>query len=305
MIRTAARTASVVGAAGLLVVLVPPPAGADSQTFTADGTFTVPADVTSITIDAVGGAGGSCDDDLGGLGARVQATLSVTPGQEFTVTIGGMGGDFTAPTGGANGGGTGDDGGGGGGATDLRFGGTTLNDRVLVAGGGGGCIDLEPGGDGGHPTGGDGSGGEPGLGGTQSAGGEAGNNFTPDGVFGVGGDGDSFRGGAGGGGWYGGGGGGEESGGGGGSSYVAPSFASVSHGSASTRAAGSLTITWPEPAPSTTAPTTTPPTTVVVPGSDGDSLPETGASTTVWVVIGSMAAFGGVMLMIRTRRQLV
>jgi hypothetical protein len=43
-------------AAGLLVV--PDVAGATTQTFTADGTFTVPAGVTSLALDVKGAEGG-------------------------------------------------------------------------------------------------------------------------------------------------------------------------------------------------------------------------------------------------------
>src|SRR5262249_23701460 len=103
-----------------------------------------------------------------GLGGEVKATIAVSPGQTLQVLVGGQGGDGTATVlsmalpvtasasggaGGFNGGGNGRSGaeassklnvgsgaasagGGGGGASDVRIGGATLADRVLVAGGG-------------------------------------------------------------------------------------------------------------------------------------------------------------------------
>ena len=66
--------------------------------------------------------------------------MNVTQGQILYLVIGGKGG---TPTGGWNGGGDGSDStlwysGGGGGATDIRIGGISLYNRVIVAGGGGG-----------------------------------------------------------------------------------------------------------------------------------------------------------------------
>ena len=120
-------------------------------------TFMVPAGVTSITVTLDGGEGGaSClmgtpsPGVPGGKGARVVATLAVSPGEQYEVRAGGMGGGFgkngstgCSDKGGFNGGGgPGINGnaylipGGGGGASDLRpAGGAAL----LVAGGGGGA----------------------------------------------------------------------------------------------------------------------------------------------------------------------
>jgi hypothetical protein len=149
--------------------------------------YTVPAGVCSVTVDAYGAAGGNGangDPDLRGFGAQVQGTVKVTPGEVLQVNPGGPGGDGEATTtqlahggsGGWNGGAAGGDatpssasgpwsafaGGGGGGASDVRQGGTDLANRVVVAGGGGGTgaqanNDLGWGGDGGDPDGGDGS----------------------------------------------------------------------------------------------------------------------------------------------------
>jgi Glycine rich protein/Secretion system C-terminal sorting domain/Bacterial Ig domain len=218
-------------------------------------TFTVPAGVTSITIDAGGAQGGrDATGTVFAKGGRVQATLTVTPGQVLNIYVGGAGGNgslstATAAAGGFNGGGAaghynsvlpGYSGGGGGGATDIRLGGTALSDRMLVAGGGGGSgytSSPQVGGAGGNATGGNGATGSgiiAATGGTPSAGGSgstySGQPAGADGVIGVGGNASSGNGipGGGGGGYYGGGGGaangaGPGSAGGGGSSYLDPS----------------------------------------------------------------------------------
>src|ERR1019366_5519985 len=138
-------------------------------------TFTVPAGVTSLAIDAGGGQGGKDGTNtIFAKGGRVQATMTVTPGQVLNIYVGGAGGNgslstSTAAAGGFNGGGTaghynsvppGYSGGGGGGATDIRFGGTALSNRILVAGGAGGSgytSSPQVGGAGGNTTGGDGT----------------------------------------------------------------------------------------------------------------------------------------------------
>jgi hypothetical protein len=116
----------------------------------AAASWRMPEGVTSVTFDLYGAQGGSQPDTLhtapGGLGAHVHARLSLKPGQELMIVVGGR----PAPNSGAggfNGGGSAQGpagrfsstGGGGGGATDVRTGpGYTLASRVLVAGGGGG-----------------------------------------------------------------------------------------------------------------------------------------------------------------------
>jgi len=52
--------------------------------------FTVPPGVTSLTIDAIGGQGGSATSSLstGGFGAEVAATVSVTPGNTLCIVAG-------------------------------------------------------------------------------------------------------------------------------------------------------------------------------------------------------------------------
>lgn len=134
--------------------------------------YTVPCGVTNLTIDAFGakGANGTSGGNnsiggVGGLGGHAQATAIVTSGQSFSVFVGGK---ATGVNGGFNGGGNGANAGtsfgagGGGGATDIRSGGNTISDRILVAGGGGGggtvgCESLNAtGGDGGSGGGGNG-----------------------------------------------------------------------------------------------------------------------------------------------------
>ncbi len=237
-----------------------PPMGAPSGTYDSDARayhktfrytgseqrFTVPATVTEVHVVARGAAGSN--DSSGAAvparGGRVSAVISVTPGEKLAVFVGGAG-DFGGYNGGAAGGTSGGychctPGFAGGGASDVRQGGDTLSDRVIVAAGGGGAGGFEPnlygpfqlaGGPGGGLIGGAGDGypsghaGGGGGGGTQKAGGTGGTagsfyGYTGEpglsgalGVGGAGGSGDvSYSGGAGGGGggggYYGGGGGG-------------------------------------------------------------------------------------------------
>lgn len=219
--------------------------------------WTVPACVTSITVDVQGAMGGHGVFSRGGYGGRAQCTLTVTPGQVFYIFVGGMGDTGVAggPTlggaGGYNGGANGGvqmgtyAGGGGGGASDLRTGGMALSNRVVVAGGGGGAgynyhsTDYDRGGNGGGITGQAGwfnnllGGAQTGGGGTASAGGAGGvySGYTSGvgGALAFGGIGGSNNAGGGGGGGLYGGGGGAWAGGGGGSSYTDPGATAVTH----------------------------------------------------------------------------
>ncbi|RYD93554.1 MAG: hypothetical protein EOP54_18985, partial [Sphingobacteriales bacterium] len=221
-------------------------------------TFVVPAGVTSIKIDAKGAQGGSAiynqpgtkPDDIGGKGGRVTAEYPVTAGQTINIFVGGLG---------YNGGGNG--GGGiaqplGGGASDIRIGGITLTDRVIVAGGGGGggnncSANAEPGGAGGGLVGETGyqcnsqTGTAVGQGGNQSAGGLSGTSPATAGAFGVGGNagGAGTASGGGGGGYYGGG-GAAFGGGGGGSSYTDPLATAVQHTQGFQDGVGEVTISY-------------------------------------------------------------
>lgn len=112
--------------------------------------ITVPARVTSVLVVAEGGGGGANDiQSPGGNGARVSASLTVTPGEVITVYVGsgggaGVGGVSNVGGSGYGAGGNGGPywgegfgggyGGGGGGSSAVLFGG----DDTIIAGGGGG-----------------------------------------------------------------------------------------------------------------------------------------------------------------------
>ena len=214
--------------------------------------FTVPAGITSVTIEAWGAAGGdgaSPATQPGGKGGYSTGTLSVTAGDILYIYTGGQGTrSTTSPiAGGWNGGGAGYNYGnegwicaGGGGASDIRKNAQALSNRVIVAGAGGGgggsgSDGNGAGGAGGGVIGGDGYDNgtassyiyRHGKGGTQSAGGAG---ATGDGTSGSAGSlgtggasstGNNALASGGGGGYYGGGGGSfHGGGGGGGSSYI-------------------------------------------------------------------------------------
>ena len=216
-----------------------------SKTFTYTGAaeqWTIPAGVTSIVVECFGAQGGEAQGGTGlfGKGGMAKATVPVTPADTVSVYVGGAGITIqNSPTGGWNGGGGTECSypsifpGTGGGGSDIRIGGTALTDRKVVGagGGGGGYTSYNAkGGDGGGLVGQSGSGGShynDATGGTQTAGGAAGNysgsTFASPGTLGIGGrgKGNSAGGGGGGGGYYGGGGGLLNSGAGGSSFYDA------------------------------------------------------------------------------------
>ena len=117
-------------------------------------TYTVPLGVTSIQIEAWGAQGQNSGSSTGGNGGYVSGEIDVTPGDILYVYVGGQNG-FNG--GGLDGGGGGYTAGRGGGASDVRIGGMTFSDRVIVAGGGGGAgrgtCSSQDGGDGGWPGG--------------------------------------------------------------------------------------------------------------------------------------------------------
>ncbi|HEU4719256.1 MAG TPA: HYR domain-containing protein [Bacteroidia bacterium] len=197
--------------------------------------YTVPAGITTLTIEAWGAQGGANWVNNTNYGGYAKADFSVTPGEVLEVRVGQQPNGIT---GGYNGGGNGEGAGqGGGGASDVRQGGSTLNDRIIVGGGGGGAgywSSLEVvGGVGGGTNGGDGyrvpdyATNPGGLGASQTGPGANGTcvNFyvtAMAGSFGQGGapSGCGCEGYGGGGGWYGGAGSGNCRGGGGGSGYI-------------------------------------------------------------------------------------
>ena len=238
--------------------------------------WTVPAGVTSITVDLAGGQGGENIywGELGGQGGRLTGVINVTSGQVLYINAGGQGSGSSYGTtyieqpapGGYPGGGNGADmyGGAGGGYSSIS---TTpnLTDALFVAGGGGGtgsaCGFSDLGGPGGASTSFGGAGTDciygqggiyDGFGGTQNAGGAGSTYFcsTTSGSFGQGGNscdyfttGDNWAGG-GGGGWYGGGAGGGGSGGGG-SNYNDITATSVVNTAGSQAGDGYVIISYP------------------------------------------------------------
>ena len=232
--------------------------------------WTPPTAARNISFDLMGAQGGKS----GGLGGRVQGTLTGTPSALY-IYVGGAGAVGAGAAGGFNGGGPaggsrGDEGSGGG-ATDIRST-TSINDRIAVAAGGGGTGGFF-GGAGGAGGGANGSAGvsgqgQGGAGASQSAGGNGGSpnggTWGTAGGFGIGGTGGTSStsgGGGGGGGYYGGGGGGADidgcctngGGGGGGSSWNhATLTTSVTHTAGYRSGAGIATISYSIP-PSVTS----------------------------------------------------
>jgi hypothetical protein len=119
-----------------------------SQTFTSSGTFTVPANVTSITIELVGagGSGGGNGGGGGGGGGFASGVYTVVALSDYTVTVGTAGGGVTggttgvgsliSATGGENGTWVPNPNLGGGGAGGIGTNGTIVN-RTGGTGGGG------------------------------------------------------------------------------------------------------------------------------------------------------------------------
>ena len=206
-------------------------------------TFVVPAGVTQVTFDVFGGQGGTGNaNGQGGLGGEARATVAVSAGQTYQISVGGAGSNPAYQ------------GGRGGGGSDIRSGACAatltcgLTARTVAAGGGGGGggwgFYHQPG-QGGAGSGGDGTSGTGGVncgytggqGGTATTGGPAGGGASSQlgsagtlGTGGTGGTGSGNGGGGGGGGdgYYGGGGGTgannvcDGSGGGGGSGTITP-----------------------------------------------------------------------------------
>jgi hypothetical protein len=233
--------------------------------------FIVPAGVTSLNVTLNGSGGGASGGSSGGAGGKVTGALSVSPGANLTVQVGGAGGAAGSgvggtagynggASGGAGGGGGGFSGAGGGGATGISNGATSL---AIAAGGAGGAR-AGSGGNGGGTTGTTGTAGDGGAGGggTQTGGGAAGTAGSSGtagspgtlGNGGIGPAGTKGGGGGGGGGYYGGGGGGSSGitnggSGGGGSSLVPGGGSTTAGGGAGSASNGSATITYYGSAP--------------------------------------------------------
>ncbi|MCB1701124.1 MAG: hypothetical protein H6985_04800 [Pseudomonadales bacterium] len=155
----------------VLATLLALPVGALAETFNYTGAaqaFTVPAGVTSVTIEARGAQGGEVTGyspyPQGGLGATMIGTFDVNPGDELTIAVGGRGNPDPSSS-------------GGGGGSGVSLSGVPL----VIAGGGAGVDFQDPLYAGQHAvvteTGVSGSGG--GAGGTAGA---AGGNTTYNGV---------------------------------------------------------------------------------------------------------------------------
>ena len=126
--------------------------------------YTVPAGVTSLTVDASGAGGGIYPGGVGtaGAGGRMLATIPVTPGQVLNIVVGGAGGNSQYNRSGSGGGGF-------SGVLDAA------NNHLVSAGGGGGaagnesCPQVGNGGAGGSAAGTAGSCGLGGAAGTNAA----------------------------------------------------------------------------------------------------------------------------------------
>lgn len=93
--------------------------------------WTVPAGVTQVTIEAKGAKGGNTGNSLiGGYGAIMKGDFSVTPGESLGIIVGGKGG---------GGGGTNSSGAGGGGGSFVWKGNLPNATLLIAAGGGGGA----------------------------------------------------------------------------------------------------------------------------------------------------------------------
>ncbi len=188
--------------------------GTENKQYTAEATGTY-------KIELLGATGGGSDNNRisGGAGAYTSGEIYLHKDDILYLNVGGAGsrktGENSSNTnGGFNGGGNGttaDEGvthsGGGGGATDVRFGGTSLNDRIMVAAGGSGAgngVDADSGIPGGSLSASN-SGTNGPKGATQTTGGKAGTNGAT-GTFGKGANATTLGSGAGGG-YYGGAGG--------------------------------------------------------------------------------------------------
>jgi hypothetical protein len=249
--------------------------------------FVVPNGVDTITASVWGAQGGANWVNNTNFGGFVKADIPVNAGDTLYIYVGEQPNGIT---GGWNGGGNGETAGkGGGGASDIRIGGTTYNDRILVAGGGGGAGYWSSthvvGGYGGGYNGGYGYRGTPstfgGDPGTQTSSGNGTcvsfNNPSVTGGFGFGGSpsGCGCEGYGGGGGWYGGAGSGNCRGGGGGSGYILPTLQNISIDSGIQVGHGQIILTYG---------TTPAPTTSQIAGLPSGSSFPVGVTTNVFLV---------------------
>jgi hypothetical protein len=116
----------------------PLPTSSSMEAFGYTGeTWTVPAGVTSLTIQASGAQGSNADfGAVGGLGANITGEFTVTPGQVLNILVGEQGENDPSVG----------DGGGGGGGTFVWD--ANTNQLLIAAGGGGGAAGFQGGFDG-------------------------------------------------------------------------------------------------------------------------------------------------------------
>lgn len=132
----------------LSAVLINPCGAAPQEAFTSGASLVnIPTGCSSMTVKLWGAGGaGWLASAVGGGGAFVSADFAVAPSDVFQINVGGAGlynnnvtstvyNPINAFNGGGRAGGLSGD---GGGASDIRFGGTALTDRIIVAGAGGG-----------------------------------------------------------------------------------------------------------------------------------------------------------------------
>lgn len=247
-------------------------------------TWTVPSNVTSVTLTAIGGS--SNTGATAGLGAISTGTLTVTPGTTYYICVGQQGVPGAASSFCGGGGVVDGNSYAGGGMTWFSTTSTFSSSSViLVAGGGGGdgFGGSAKGGNGGFPTGVAGQAGNGGAagggGGTQTGGGAGGATAGVTGTSGQGGTGgiNSISGGGGGGGYWGGGGGGGSSlsqggAGGGGSSFFGAALTATSSGNASTSGGnGTFNLTFNNAIP-------------LIAGTDNAGLITANVSTTIFTI---------------------
>ncbi len=106
--------------------------GGSTVTFSTVGStnWTVPSGVTCVIIETWGAQGVGIGF-IPGNGGYAKGLLATTPGSVLNINVGGQTG--------SGGGGAGKGGANGGDASDVRLGGVSLSDRIIVAGGGGGA----------------------------------------------------------------------------------------------------------------------------------------------------------------------
>lgn len=254
----------------------------------------VPEGVTSVTVTAAAGNGGSfVATRPGGRGAVVTTTLDVETGQSITIVLGADGSPSGAPGAGYGLGGTGLVGAGGGGSTAVL-----IDDEVVVlagagGGSGGSALDGGGGGAGGTPAGGAGTrnSGVPGVDGTGGAGRAPWGGPGGTGLLGSGGSVGSDNGAGGGAGWGGGGAGGSLGDGAGGGSYPSTLDPAAYTLRDDTTVDGWVTLSYDLPAPSPSA-------TPEPPAEPADTI--LGVDSTLLGLIAGLVLASGVALIIGT-----